>query len=226
MKRWRLSLILFGAAFAQPVPLFHNETLNYALNWPSGLSLGEAQIAANRTGPGKWQFMLKVDASVPGFAVVDRFQSTASDNFCSIELEKETQHGPRKSLETTVFDAQSGKATRTSKNGGKSEMTISACARDAVAFFYYLRRELANGRVPPPQTVYFGAPYQVRFEYGGNQRVRVGEELIEADRLVATIKGPASNHSAEIFFQRDAARTPITAKIPLLLGTFTLELAR
>lgn len=224
MKWWILSLAV-SAAFAQ-APVFHNENLNYSLNWPSGLSLGEAQMTAARSGPGKWQFSLKVDASVPGFAVLDRYQSSAGDDFCSVELEKETQHGPRKGGEKTTFDRDSSKATRTTKEGGKSEFTIPACARDAVAFFYYLRRELANGRVPSPQTVYFGAAYQCRFEYGGTQRVRVGEERIEADRMVVTIKGPASNHSVEIFFQRDAARTPVLARIPLMLGTFSLELAR
>jgi hypothetical protein len=219
-------LLSAGSGSGQPAPAFHGESLNYNLNWPSGLSLGEAQIGASRAAPGKWEFLLKLDASLPAFPIVDRYRSVAENDFCSVELEKETQHGARKGKEKTTFDSQSGTATRTTVNGGKSEFKIPACARDAVAFLYHLRRELASGRIPPAQTVYFGAAYNVRFEYGGVQNVRVGEERIEADRVKVTVKGPAASHGFEVFFQRDALRTPVLARIPAALGIFSLELAR
>ena len=40
----------------------------------------------------------------------------------------------------------------------------------------------------------------------------------------ATIKGPASSYTVDIFFAKDAARTPVLTRIPLALGTFTVEL--
>jgi hypothetical protein len=50
--------------------------------------------------------------------------------------------------------------------------------------------------------------------------------MTDADRILATIKGPTSNLTVEIFFARDAARTPLLAHIPLTLGSFTVELIR
>jgi hypothetical protein len=40
------------------------------------------------------------------------------------------------------------------------------------------------------------------------------------------VKGPASSTNFEIFFARNAARTPIVARIPSSLGTISLELSR
>ena len=47
----------------------------------------------------------------------------------------------------------------------------------------------------------------------------------QADRIHATIKGPASEVAVDIFFAKDEGRTPVLARIPLPLGTFTVELA-
>jgi hypothetical protein len=47
-----------------------------------------------------------------------------------------------------------------------------------------------------------------------------------ADRLIVTVKGPASEMSFEIFFARDPARTPVIIRVPLSPGMFSLELAR
>jgi hypothetical protein len=40
----------------------------------------------------------------------------------------------------------------------------------------------------------------------------------------ASITGPASSNTVEIFFSRDPARTPGLINIPLSLGKFTAEL--
>ena len=72
----------------------------------------------------------------------------------------------------------------------------------------------------------FGAIYNVRIEYTGPQRIKVGDQAADADRILATIKGPTTDVTVEIFFGRDAARTPLLARIPLSLGTFTVELIR
>jgi hypothetical protein len=209
------------------------ESLRYTINWQSGLSLGEATLRSERVreqgaekGREQWDFDLSIDASVPGYAVRDHYHSTASSDFCSAELEKNYVHGKRKSEEKDSFDQQKLTVTRQTANGGKSDISVSACAREALTFLQYARRELAQGRLAPQQPIVFGAVYQVRFEYTGVQVVRVADEKVSADRIVATLKGPSTDLTFEMFFARDAARTPVLAKIPLALGTFSVELMK
>lgn len=215
------------AAVAKPVVLpFADESLRYAINWPSGLGLGEAQMQSSHAAA-RWSFALSLDASVPGFAATDSFQSLASDDFCSFEFTKMFTHGKRKANEKTTFDGAAGNAIRqTLGGGGKSQVAISGCVRDALTFLYYLRHELANGRLPSPETVYFGGPYQVHLEFGGRQTVRVSEQPTQADRITASLKGPASQSTIEMFFAPDAARTPLMVRVPLAAGSFSMELQR
>lgn len=217
-------------AIAQPAakstgPQFDSESLNYNVNWPSGLSLGEAQLSAQKTDTG-WSFAFQLDASVPGFAVLDRFRSAASRDLCSASFDKEVSHGKRKSKEKITFDSSRNIATRQTLGGGKGEMPTPSCARDALAYLYHVRTELAQGRIPAAQPVFYGAPYQIRLEYAGTQKIRVGDEMIEVDRMVANLKGPASEHTFEMFFARDAVRTPVLVKVPLAMGSFSMELVR
>lgn len=209
-----------------PVP-FAGETLRYSVNWPSGLSLGEAQMIARRTGD-RWRFAFSLDAAVPGFVVSDLYQSTATGDFCSAEFVKTFTHGKRKADEKLAFDAQKRTVTRTTvvgdKTGGVSETSTASCARDALTFLYYLRRELSQGRIPAPQTVYFGAAYEARFEFGGPQKL--GARGVEADRVRVSLKGPASTTWFDVFFARDAARTPLEFRAPFPVGSLTMELVR
>ena len=46
------------------------------------------------------------------------------------------------------------------------------------------------------------------------------------DRVVVFGKGPKSDFTFEILFARDAARTPLSIKIPVTVGTLSLELVR
>ena len=209
-----------------PVAAAGEESLAYSINWASGLSLGEALLTSSGSAARR-EFTLRVDAAVPGFPVADRFRSVVAGDFCSTELEKETHHGPKKSRETTLFDLESGKASRaTHGGGGRSEFPIPPCPRDALAFLQFARRELAQGRVPAAQTVFFGASYQVRAEFGGAQQVRIDDERVETDRLMVHVKGPVASTTLEVFFARDAARTPVMAKIPLAVGVLSVDLVR
>lgn len=201
------------------------ESLHFNVNWPSGLSLGEGKLTSSRTDEG-WSQSFEVDAAVPGFVLRESAKSTATAKGCSIELEKVGVRGQRKSEETTTFDAAKLTAVRKTKDGGKSELSISPCAKDAVTFFQHLRRELAAGRLPQSQKVYYGAAYQVTLRYAGTESIRIGGEARQADHLVASIKGPASNTSIDLYFARDAQRTPLLIQAPLLMGKFSLELAR
>lgn len=204
------------------------ESLHYSINWPTGLSLGEATIASV---PGKdkgpWAFDLDMDASVPGFAVKEHGHATASPDLCGIQLDKSSTHGRRKSEEKITFDQEKNTVKRESLNGGgTSEISTTGCARDALGFLQFVRKELAQGLIPPQQQVIFGGPYQVRVEFTGQQSIKVGEQKVDADRIVATVKGPSSDFTVELFFARDPARTPVFARVPVALGTFSVELIR
>jgi len=222
-----LLLILLAAlsAAAQSTPFPNGETVSYTANWPSGLALGEGQIIARQTPSGVWNFEFTLDASIPGFAVKDQFRSQATANLCSDVLEKRLQHGKRKAEEEIEFDRGEGKATRFTlpkgPKGGETTIPIGSCARDALTFLFQIRRDLAAGRMPAPATVLFGAPYQVKFDYGGTQKIQ-GQD---ADRLVGTLKGPASEAKFELWFARGPLRTFLQARVPLAMGTFSLEIA-
>jgi len=213
-------------------PSFDNESLHYSVNWPSGLSLGEASMRASRLKatadtPERMHFELDLDAAVPGFAVTDRYRADASPDFCSAEFQRTATHGKKKTDEKTTFDQQAGTATRqTAAGGGKTELSTSQCAKDALSFLYFVRRELSQGRVPPPQTVYFGAAYEVRMEFTGTQSIRIADAPTEADRLAVNVKGKASEISFEVFFLKDKSRTPALVRVPLPLGAFYMELVR
>jgi len=213
----RAPLILLSVAalaFAADSPTgfpFSDETLRYQVNWPSGLSLGEVNLTAHRSGD-DWD--------------LGRYHSINTAEQCSSEFERASRHGTRITNEKTTFDYEQGRASRVTKDGGKSEVTIGSCARDALAFLYFARRELGQGRVPPQQEVFFGASYSVRLEYTGEQTVTVAGKPAVSDRVVVSFRGPASNASFEIFFARDAARTPLLVRIPSNLGTIIMELVR
>lgn len=202
------------------------ESLRYSINWASGLSLGEATLRADK-GKEAWDFQVTMDASVPGFALRDSYHSAATVDLCSLELDKSFTHGNRKADEKTTFDQQSHTATRETQNGGgKSDTPVTSCAKDALTFLQFARNELAQGRLTPQQSVVFGALYNVRIDFKGAQKIKVGDQTVDADRILATIKGPTTDLTVEMFFAKDAARTPLLAHIPLSLGSFTVELIR
>ncbi|MCS7315270.1 MAG: DUF3108 domain-containing protein [Bryobacterales bacterium] len=222
--RW--SLLVALAAGASACCATDEETLNYTVNWPSGLSLGEASLRARSAGE-RWELEFEIDAAVPGYAVQDRYRSIARPDLCALELEKRFVHGRKRGHERTSFDAERGVALReTLGGGGKTEMAAPGCPRDALAYLYYVRRELAQGRLPRSQEVFFGARYQVNLEYRGFHTVTVNEQRMQADCYEAMVKGPASQHSFQIYFARDPARTPLLVRLSLPLGIFSMELVR
>jgi hypothetical protein len=209
------------------------ETLHYSINWPSGLSLGEASIRSDRSGAARgesgsepgWEFEVNLDAAVPGFAIRDRYLATADAHFCSIQLEKTAAHGQRKTEERETFDQRAQTVTReTLHGGGKSEFSMPACARDALTFLQFVRAELAQGRLAPHQPVVLGARYDLQLTYVGTETLRLAGQMHEADKVRIGIKGPQAALSIEVYFAHDASRTPLKAVLPLPLGAFTVEL--
>lgn len=221
------ALMLFAAPVAES-PL-QNETLRYSVNWPSGLSLGEATLSASSgseaKGPQTMHFHFDLDAGVPGFAVSDRFRSDASGSFCSAEFQKATSHGSKRVEEKETFDANTGTVTRGSGDG-RTDISANTCSKDALAFLYFVRQELSQGRVPPRQTVFFGAPYEIKLDSAGAESVKIGNTTVEAEHLKASVTGPSSSINFDLYFLQDRARTLALVRVPLALGTFSMELVK
>ena len=224
-------LVLASGAAAQNGFPWQNESLHYNINWQSGLSLGEAGMSAHKSEKG-WEFETTINAGVPGFAIADRIHSLTTAGLCSEELDRDFSHAGKKTREKTTFDEKAGSAERITlvPDGGampgKSTFSIPSCARDALAFLYYARMELGQGRVTPPQQVWFGSGYSVKTDYTGSQTITVANKATVTDHVVVAVRGPKSDFTFEVFYSRDAARTPIQIRIPLALGTFTAELVR
>jgi hypothetical protein len=227
---------VYGAAAAAAPS---SEQLRYNVNWPSGLSLGEASLSFTKTSaaagqPGGIEGELTLDASIPGFQVTDRYSSRATTGYCSLHFDKKLRHGPRQADEAMDFDQQHMTASRETLNAshepgaglGKSEVSVPACAKDALTYLSFLRNELAQGRLPQQQPVFFGAAYDLRVDFRGTETVNVGDASLQADRVNISLRGPRSELSFTIFFARDAARTPVLFRVPLALGTFSMELAK
>src|ERR1035438_3670943 len=141
---------------------WQDETLHYTMNWQSGLPVGDVYFMAHKTNGGAWDFEVSGSAGVPGFAINDKYHSSAGPDLCSTLLERETSHAGKKGRERTTFDQKAGTAERTTllpEGGGKTNLSIAACARDAVAFSYFARQELGQGRMPKATDVYFGSSY-------------------------------------------------------------------
>jgi len=215
--------IVLVVLLALPLPA---ESLRYTINWPSGLSAGEVTLRSEKD-TGQWGFEMNIDASFPGFPVRDHDQSMATADLCSTQLDKSALRGARKTEERVTFDLGNHTATReTLHGGGRSQMQVPPCARDPLAFLAFVRKELAQGRLAQQQSVVFGAIYQLRLTFKGAESIRVADAMVDTDHLAAALKGPASDTTFEMFFARDAARTPVLAKIPSPLGTFSVELIR
>lgn len=205
---------------------FTNEVLNYSVNWPSGITLGEAHLRATRAGS-NWDFSFNLDAGIPGFEVKDLYRASAGSNLCSISFDRSTLHGSRKTEEKENVDSERGTVSRmTGSGGGQSSIPVPSCIRDALAYLFYTREEMGQGRVPPAQQILFGGLYQVSLSYAGAPMIPVGGKQVQSDELNCTVKGPSSSAAFEVYFARDAARTPLLVKVPFAMGTFSMELVR
>jgi len=222
------ALLPLLAASAQPGFPFTDESLRYNLNWQGGTGLGEATLSAHRSAVG-WNLDVTLNAGVPGFSLSDQLHSAVDPRLCSQEFERDLTHAGNRTDEKTNFDQRGGGATRTTlfpAGGGKTDFSIATCARDALAFAYYARVELGQGRVPAPLQVYFGSAYSVSLQYAGAENIASRGKSVVTDRVQASVKGPKADFHFDMYFARDAARTPLSVRVPLPLGTFSLDLVR
>jgi hypothetical protein len=158
--------------------------------------------------------------------VKDSYHSLSTSALCSVEFSRDTLHGTKKANEKTVFSP--GKAVRqTAGGGGKTEIAIGDCGHDALTFLFFARRELGQGKVPAAQTILFGADYTIRLDYAGPQVISVGGVPAQADQVKCTVSNKVSDlYKFEMFFARDAARTPLLVSVPFPLGAIAMELIR
>ena len=223
------ALCLAGTATAQTGFPFQNESLHYTINYSSGLSLGDATLSAHKTSTG-WDFTVSVDASVTAFHIKDKYTASMGEGYCSSTLERDFMHGSKSTREKTTFDQEKETAHRVTEfpsDGGETTMKTGPCARDAVTFLYWARKELGQGRVPQPQYAYFGSPYLVKENYTGAQTITLSDKKPETtDHMIYSVKGPKSEFTVEVYYARDAARTPLLVKIPQQVGTLSMELVR
>ena len=231
LSRYFLCILLFAAPVAAAdltgFP-FQNETLRYDIKYASGVTLGDATISATRTDGG-WRFDMHFTAGVPGFPFADTYRSTVSAELCTNELERSIAHGAKRVVEKTTFNQQDRVAERKTvipAGGGQSELQLPACAKDALAYSFLARQEMGQGRVPQAAQVFFGGAYDVRVDYTGAMEISSGGKTVTADHANVYIKGKASDLTVEVFYARDAARTPLLYKVPVSAGTLSLELVR
>ena len=218
MKYFAIAFLIFPA---------FGESLHYTINWPSGLSLGEATLRSDhisdKAGGEKtnshWDSALDIDASVPGFVIRDHYESTAGNDLCSTRFEKKYTHGKHSTEERISFDQDQHTASReTVRAEEKTTFRISSCARDALTFIQFARKELAQGRLAPQQPCCWAPPMTCVSNITGTMTINVGDKKTEADRSSPRSEARQSNLTVEIFFARDAARTPLLAKVAARSG--------
>jgi hypothetical protein len=225
-----LATLSFAAVPGAQAPTgfpFTDEDLNYSINWPGGASLGEAHLHARHSGA-SWKFELSLDAGVPGFAIKDSYHSETVPDYCSTSFERSTSHGSRVVGERETIDRDRAIATRQtlSKDGGKSDIPVPACVRDALAYLFYARTELGQGRVPAAQDILFGGLYRIQVAYTGAPMITVNQKQVQSDQVTCTFKGKAADYTFDMYFARDAARTPLLVTAPFAMGKFSMELIR
>jgi hypothetical protein len=236
MKAFTSALIVFAAlsAVAKPAATqstltgfpFTDEDLNYSLVWPSGISLGEAHLHAKRAGQ-NWNLAFNYEAAIPGFPVKDNYRSEIAPDYCSISFDRSTVHGSRTSEDRTTIDRDRGTVTRfTPKDGSKIEMQAPPCLKDALAYLFYSRFEMGQGRVPAAQDILYGNLHSIRPAYTGAPMIPMNGKQVQTDMLTCAIQIGTSQYTFDVYFARDAARTPLLITVPLPVGKLSMELIR
>ena len=221
-------VLLSTPALAQDAqfPFADDEELAYSIAWPSGLTVGEGAFRARRTEAG-WRFEMTLRASLPTIEIDDVFVSTTDGELCSSEFKKHIRHGRKRADESLRFGRLTLERTNLDPEQGEQPGTvpIPSCARDALAFVYFVRRDLAAGRIPSVRDIFFGAGYRVRLVYKRTRWLTSNSERRLADEIRVDVRGPVSQHSFSVYFGRDKARTPLLFRVEFDAGPFTMQLS-
>ena len=219
-----LLCLLAAAHSSRAAVIPDREYLAYDVTRTSGLSLGETTFRAEATAEG-WAFEMTLQVSLPTLEIQEEYRAKADVSLCSMEFSKNASRSEQKTQERVEFDPQAREAVGNTVQGRESKLPLSSCARDGLTFLYFLREQLAAGRIPPPDSIYFGTQYQIGVKYLETGDIEVDGELRPSDRIQVDLSGPKSQLDFEIFFGKDEARTPLLIRIPLETGAFWLRLA-
>ena len=156
----------------------------------------------------------------------DAFRSITDASACSTQFEKHIRHGSKRAHESLRFGSNSVERTNLVSESFERPGTspVSGCAYDALAFLYYLRKDLADGRIAPPGRVFFGAGYEVELEYAQTRRLFWAGQRRLTDEIRVSVRGPASKHEFSVYFGRDEARTPLLIHAEFEGTLFTMQL--
>jgi len=208
---------------------FTDEDLNYTIVWPTGISLGDAHLHARRAGQ-KWNFSFTLDAGIPGYTVKDSYRSDVDpgpgSDYCTTAFDRSSTHGARVMNEKETVDRARGVAIRPGKDGAKVEIPVQSCVKDALAYLFYARQEMGQGRVPSAQDVLLGALHPIRVDYDGGPVITMNGKQVQSDKVTCTWRNGDTAYSFEVYFARDAARTPLRITAPFAVGTFSMDLVR
>ncbi len=213
------------AAQAPPGPIPASEELRYSIHWPSGLGFGSALFKARFTDPG-WRFEFDLKASLPKIEINDRAVSRSDEQMCGQEFTKHILHDNKRANELLRFRPNAVERINLEEAGeARPGVTpVKDCARDALAFLYFLRTELAAGRIPPPSTVFFGAGYRVRLEHAQTRWLIWDGQRQLADEIRVSVRGPGSEHELSAYFGRDESRAPLLFRMQFDDESFTMRL--
>ena len=204
-------------------PLQQGETLRYRLQWPSGLTLGEATLRAIPSGK-EVRLELTVEAGLPQYTLRDTFSAVATqEDLCSLQFRQEISEGARQRVETIEFDLSARQATHTRGNQ-TTTMAVPPCPRDPLTFLYYVRREAAAGRPVTSGAVQLKNGVAVQIVPGDQESVSVSGQAKQAEHYVVTYTGPGSARTFHLWLSPDAARAPVRIQAPFSLAVFTAEL--
>ncbi len=219
------TIVLLALAQAPPLQRPDSEQLNYTIAWPSGLPVGHASLRARALDPG-WRHEMTLQATLPSMEIDDMFASRTDSKLCSEVFEKHVRHGDRWAHESLRFGP--GLVERFNLESTDREPpgrnATGDCARDALTFLYYLRQDLAAGRLPSPGTIFFGAAYRIQVWFTRTRRLLIGAEQRAADEFRAVVDGPASRHEFSFFVGQDENRTPLLFRVELGGDIFSMQL--
>lgn len=207
------------------LPIPEDEQLTYSIAWPSGLPIGRADFKARYVDPG-WRFEMSLTASLPEIDIDDAYVSRTDAAACSLEFEKHARHGSKRIHEFLRFGTTAVERFNLETAGQESPgiVPVSGCTRDALAYLYYLRKDLGAGRIPPPADIFFGAGYRLRLEHSQTRRLVWEGKRRLVDEIRAVVRGPASEHAFSVYFGRDEARTPLLFRVEFEGTPFTMQL--
>lgn len=215
-----------GRAQEQDSPNSLDERLEYTITWPSGLSVGKAEFRARDLDPG-WRFEMTLRASLPQIEIDDAFVSRTDADMCSETFEKHLRHGAKRGHESLRFGPR--ELERTNLEAPTNEppgiVPVGNCARDALAYLYFVRQDLAAGRIPAPGNIYFGAGYRIRLEFVRTRWLVVAGERRLVDEIRVVVRGPASEHAFSAYFARDPTRTLLLVRADFEEGPFSMRLS-